>query len=77
VPAYDVAPGLHEALRGFELPERLGFGDSPIAMLADRDHQEYVPRCIDVVAAQLRGALLGIQERRAPDPFGWIREVRV
>jgi hypothetical protein len=27
------------------------------------------------VAAQLREALLAIQERRAPDPFGWTREV--
>jgi branched-chain amino acid aminotransferase len=49
---------------------------SPIAMLADREHQEYVPRHIDAVAAQLREALLAIQERRAPDPFGWTREVR-
>lgn len=49
---------------------------SPIALLADRDHQEYIPRRIDVVAAQLREALLAIQERRAPDPFGWTREIR-
>ena len=49
---------------------------SPIAMLADREHQEYFPRHIDAVAAQLREALLAIQERRAPDPFGWTREVR-
>jgi len=48
---------------------------SPIAKLADRDHQEYIPRRIDAVAAQLREALLAIQERRAPDPFGWTREV--
>jgi branched-chain amino acid aminotransferase len=48
---------------------------SPIAMLADRDHPEYIPRRIDAVAAQLREALLAIQERRAPDPFGWTREV--
>jgi len=47
---------------------------SPIALLADRD-QDYVPRRIDAVAAQLREALLAIQERRAPDPFGWTREV--
>jgi len=50
---------------------------SPISMLADRDRQEYVPRRIDAVAAQLREGLLAIQERRAPDPFGWTREVRV
>jgi branched-chain amino acid aminotransferase len=49
---------------------------SPIAMFADRDHQEYIPVRIDAVAAQLREALLAIQERRAPDPFGWTREVR-
>jgi hypothetical protein len=45
-------------------------------MLADRDRQEYIPRRIDAVAAQLREALLAIQERHAPDPFGWTREVR-
>jgi branched-chain amino acid aminotransferase len=49
----------------------------PIAMLADRDHQEYIPRRIDAVAAQLREALLAIQERRASDPFGWTHEIRV
>jgi branched-chain amino acid aminotransferase len=49
---------------------------SPIATLADRDHQEYVPRGNGAVAAQLREALLAIQERRAPDPFGWTCELR-
>ncbi len=46
----------------------------PIAALhdADRDHR---PRDINLVAAQLREALLSIQERRAPDPFGWIRVI--
>ena len=53
---------------------------SPIAVLADgkvagHERHEYVPKEIDVVAAQLRDALLAIQERRAPDLFGWIREV--
>ena len=48
---------------------------SPIGLLSDRDRREYVPRRIDAVAAQLREALLAIQERRAPDPFGWTREV--
>jgi branched-chain amino acid aminotransferase len=47
---------------------------SPIGLLVDRD-REYVPERIDGVAAQLRGSLLAIQERRAPDPFGWTREV--
>ena len=48
---------------------------SPIGQLTDRDRREYVPRHIDAVAAQLREALLAIQERRAPDPFGWTRDV--
>ena len=48
---------------------------SPIGQLTDRDAREYVPRKIDAVAAQLREALLAIQERRAPDLFGWTREV--
>ncbi len=48
---------------------------SPIAVLADRDQREYAPRQVDAVAQQLRGALLAIQERRAPDPFGWTRDV--
>ena len=49
---------------------------SPIGCLRDRDQREYVSARIDAVAAQLREALLAIQERRAPDPFGWTREVR-
>jgi branched-chain amino acid aminotransferase len=48
---------------------------SPIGLLTDRDQREYVPARIDAVAAQLREALLAIQERRAPDPFGWTRAV--
>jgi len=48
---------------------------TPIALLMDRDQREYVPRQIDAVAAQLREALLAIQERRAPDPFGWTHDV--
>lgn len=48
---------------------------SPIGLLTDRDRREYVPVHIDVAAAQLREALLAIQERRAPDPFGWTRDV--
>jgi branched-chain amino acid aminotransferase len=47
---------------------------SPIGVLADVA-REYVPQRIDAVAAVLREALLAIQERRAPDPFGWIRDV--
>ena len=48
---------------------------SPIGLLADRDHKEYVPTRVDAIAARLREALLAIQERRAPDPFGWTRDV--
>jgi branched-chain amino acid aminotransferase len=48
---------------------------SPIGLLRDRDLREYVPVRSDAVAAQLREALLAIQERRAPDPFGWTRDV--
>jgi branched-chain amino acid aminotransferase len=48
---------------------------SPIGLLTDRDQREYVPARIDAVAGQLREALLAIQERRAPDPFGWTRAV--
>ena len=48
---------------------------SPIAVLADSDGHEYQPRQTDVVAKRLRESLLAIQERRAPDPFGWTREV--
>lgn len=47
---------------------------SPIALLSDRDGRDHVPRRIDQVAAQLRTALLAIQERRAPDLFGWTRD---
>jgi branched-chain amino acid aminotransferase len=45
---------------------------SPIAVLSGDG--EHAPRHVDVVAAQLRGQLLAIQERRAPDLFGWIRD---
>jgi hypothetical protein len=48
---------------------------SPIGLFSDRGGREYVPKRIDAVAAQLREALVAIQERRAPDPFGWTRSV--
>jgi branched-chain amino acid aminotransferase len=48
---------------------------APIAMLAEREGREYKLRHTDVVAKQLRESLLAIQERRAPDPFGWTREL--
>ena len=54
---------------------------SPIALLADSETQpgaqcNYIPRQVDAVAGRLRDALLAIQERRAPDPFGWTRDVK-
>lgn len=49
---------------------------SPIGLLSDRNGREYIPVRVDSVAARLREALLAIQERRAPDLFGWTREVK-
>ena len=48
---------------------------SPIGLLGEADGREYRPREVDRVAATLRESLLAIQERRAPDPFGWVHEV--
>jgi branched-chain amino acid aminotransferase len=48
---------------------------SPIELLADRDGQDYVPRRVNVVAAQLKESLLAIQECRSADLFGWTRPV--
>ncbi len=50
---------------------------APIAALAEPDGAEHAAAQLDRVAAQLREALLAIQERRAPDPFGWTRDVAV
>lgn len=47
----------------------------PIALLAEGDGREYVLHQTDVVAKHLRESLLAIQERRAPDPFGWTRDL--
>jgi branched-chain amino acid aminotransferase len=47
---------------------------SPIGLLSDRN-REYIPVRVDAIAAQMREALLAIQERRVPDPFGWTRGV--
>jgi branched-chain amino acid aminotransferase len=44
----------------------------PISALADTDNV-YEPRQTNVVASSLRESLLAIQERRAPDPFNWVR----
>lgn len=48
---------------------------APIGVLGDADGREQAPRQVDVVARDLREALLALQERRAPDPFGWTRDV--
>ena len=47
----------------------------PISALADADGAEYRPSSCNVVAAELREALLAIQERRVADPFGWVHEI--
>jgi branched-chain amino acid aminotransferase len=44
----------------------------PISALADSDNL-YKPSQTNGVAGRLREALLAIQERRAADPFNWIR----
>ncbi|HEV2269612.1 MAG TPA: branched-chain amino acid aminotransferase [Steroidobacteraceae bacterium] len=48
---------------------------SPVALLAEGDGREYRLHKTDVVAKHLRESLLAIQERRAPDPFGWTQEL--
>lgn len=48
---------------------------APIAVLVEGDGHEYKLREKDVVAKHLRESLLAIQERRAPDPFGWTQEL--
>ncbi len=47
----------------------------PISAIGDADGAEYQPAVVDGRARVLRERLLAIQERRAPDPYGWIREV--
>jgi hypothetical protein len=67
----EVAPGVDEALKNFVLPETLGFGaiNAPVMFSAEwRDQQWSRGRLLPY-----RDTLLAIQERRAPDPFGWIR----
>jgi branched-chain amino acid aminotransferase len=44
----------------------------PISALADTDNI-YEPKQTNVVAGSLRESLLALQERRAPDPFSWMR----
>ena len=47
----------------------------PISVIGDSDGREYRPGVIDARARELRERLLAIQERRAPDPYGWTSEV--
>ena len=47
----------------------------PISVIGDADGREYRPAQVDKEAQNMRERLLAIQERRAPDPYGWIREV--
>jgi branched-chain amino acid aminotransferase len=47
----------------------------PISVIGEADGREYRPAVVDKEAKSLRERLLAIQERRAPDPYGWIREV--
>ena len=47
----------------------------PISVIGDADGREYRPAKVDDRARILRERLLAIQERRAPDPYGWTCEV--
>ena len=47
----------------------------PISAVGDADGREYQPAAVDERARTLREQLLAIQERRAPDPYGWTSEV--
>jgi branched-chain amino acid aminotransferase len=47
----------------------------PISVIGDTDGREYRPGVIDGRARVLRERLLAIQERRAPDPYGWTSDV--
>ena len=47
----------------------------PVSAIGDADGREYRPAVIDQEARALRERLLAVQERRAADPHGWIREV--
>jgi branched-chain amino acid aminotransferase len=47
----------------------------PISVVGDADGRQYRPGVIDERSRTLRERLLAIQERRAPDPYGWTSEV--
>jgi len=48
---------------------------SPIGVIGDADGCRYEPNIVDGRARILRDQLLAIQERRAPDHYGWTSEV--
>ncbi len=48
---------------------------APVAAVGEIGGATHAPAHVDRVAETLREALLAIQERRAPDPFGWVTEV--
>jgi branched-chain amino acid aminotransferase len=48
---------------------------NPISAIGERGGSRYELRVVDNVAKTLRERLLGIQERRIPDPFGWTTDV--
>jgi branched-chain amino acid aminotransferase len=80
--AHERRIALEEVLEGIEsgrCSELFACGTAaivcPIGALVEGDGREYTPRRSDAVAKHLRESLLAIQERRAPDPFGWTREV--
>jgi len=47
----------------------------PISVIGDTDGRQYRPAAVDDRARVLREQLLAIQERRAPDPYGWTSDV--
>ena len=71
----EVLEGIEQRSMRRDVRLRHGRHRRPIAVLAESDGREYKLRQTDVVAKRLREALLAIQERRAPDPFGWTREL--
>ena len=49
---------------------------SPISVIGDGDGTEYtLPQDPGPVALSLKEALLGIQEGRQEDPFGWVHHI--
>lgn len=47
----------------------------PVSVIGDTDGSQYRPRVVNDRARVLRERLLAIQERRAPDPYGWTSDV--